>query len=166
MSKLTGYRILAFGVDYLIIAVYAVALFGATTFLDVGKLSPAAGQLVGFLTLTLPVFLYFYLMENSSRAATVGKRVMNISVHTDSEKSSQKVFIRNILKFLPWEVAHVGVHWVIYYSALDQSPPAWVWIALILPQVIVLGYLVSIVLSKGESSFYDKLASTRIERSL
>src|SRR6056297_2158522 len=163
MSKLTGYRILAFGLDYIIIAFYAGVLFGATTFLDIGDLSPTEGQFVGFLALTLPVFLYFYLMENSSKAATIGKRVMNISVHVKREKRGQYIFIRNFLKFLPWEMAHVGVHWIVYYSALDQSPPEWVWIALILPQVIVFGYLVSIVLYKGESSIYDKLAHTRIE---
>lgn len=163
MGKLTGRRILAFGLDYLLILFYAIVLFGLTSFFDVGELSTLEGQLLGFLTLTLPVFLYFYLMENSSRAATIGKRVMNISVHSDSEKSSQKVFIRNVLKFLPWEVAHIGVHWIVYYSTLDQSPPAWVWIALILPQVVIFGYLVSIVLYKGEYSIYDKLANTRIE---
>jgi len=163
MSKLTGYRILAFGLDYIIIAFYAGVLFGATTFLDIGDLSPTEGQFVGFLTLTLPVFLYFYLMEISSKAATIGKRVMNISVYSDSEKSSQKVFMRNVLKFLPWEIAHFGIHWIVYYSSLDQSPPAWVWGALILPQVVVLGYIVSIVLYKGESSLYDKIANTRIE---
>lgn len=164
MNKLTGYRFLAFGLDYVVIAAYATVLFGLTTFIKIGELSPPAGQLVGFMTLTLPVFLYFYLMEISKRAATIGKRVMNISVQTNSENSNQKVFIRNILKFLPWEMAHVGVHWMVYYSVLDQSPPVWVWAALILPQVIVLGYVISIVLYKGESSFYDKLAHTRLER--
>lgn len=163
MSKLIGKRILAFGLDYLIIVVYGMALFGTASTIGVGSLSPLEGQLIGFITLTLPVYLYFYLMERSSLAATLGKRTMNISVQTDTENNSQRILFRNILKFLPWEIAHLGVHWIIYYSAVDINPPIWVWIALILPQVIVFGYILSIVFYKGKSSFYDKLASTRIE---
>lgn len=163
MSKLIGYRILAFCLDYLIVIVYAMLLFGISIIIDVGQLTPFVGQLIGFLTLTLPVYLYFFLMERSSLAATIGKKIMNISVHADTENNSQKIFIRNFLKFLPWEIAHIGVYWIIYYSKVDISPPFWVWFALILPQVIVLGYIISIFLYKGETSFYDKIANTRIE---
>jgi len=73
-----------------------------------------------------------------------------------------RIFFRNILKFLPWEIAHLGVHWMIYYSGIERAAPIWLWIALILPQIIVLGYFLSIVWYKGESSFYDKIANTRV----
>ena len=162
MNKLILKRILAFGLDYLILVSYGMVLFGVTTTIGVASLTPLEGQLVGFISLTLPVFLYFYLMEKSRLAATLGKRVMNISVQTLIANNSQRILFRNILKFLPWEIAHLGVHWIIYYSTIDKAPPVWVWVALILPQVIVLGYILSIVLYSGESSFYDRIANTKI----
>ncbi|MFO7847839.1 hypothetical protein [Rhodohalobacter sp.] len=48
MSKLTGYRILAFGLYYLIILYYAVVLFGLTTLMDIGELSPEQDKLLDF----------------------------------------------------------------------------------------------------------------------
>lgn len=162
ISKLILKRSLAFGLDYLIIIGYGMLLFGVTSTIGVARLSPLEGQVVGFVSLTLPVFLYFYLMEKSSSAATLGKRVMNISVQNHIARKNQRVLLRNILKFLPWEIAHFGVHWIIYYSGIDKAPPVWVWVALILPQVIVLGYISSIILYKGESSLYDKIANTSI----
>ena len=162
MSKLILNRILAFGIDYLIIIGYGVVLFAITTTIGVVSLSPLEGQIVGFISLTLPVYLYFYLMEKSSLAATLGKRVMNISVQTQTENIRYGVLFRNILKFLPWEIAHLGVHWIIYYSGIGEATPIWVWVALILPQVIVLGYILSIVFYEGESSLYDKIANTKI----
>ena len=162
MSKLILNRILAIGLDYLIIITYGAVLFGITTTIGVASISPFEGQIVGFISLTLPVFLYFYLMEKGRLAATLGKRVMNISVQTNTGNNSQRVLLRNILKFIPWEIAHLGVHWIIYYSGIDRAPPVWVWVALILPQVIVVGYILSIILYRGESSLYDKIANTRI----
>jgi uncharacterized RDD family membrane protein YckC len=162
MSKLILKRILAFGLDYLIITGYGMVLFGVTTSIGVAGLSPLKGQVVGFVSLTIPVFLYFFLMEKSSSAATLGKRVMNISVQTHTANNSQKIFVRNILKFLPWEIAHFGIHWIMYYSEIDKAPPVWVWVSLILPQLIVFIYMLSIVLYKGESSFYDRIANTKI----
>ena len=59
-NNITGRRLLAFSIDYLVIAVYGLLLFGIATLVGVGKHSPFIGQLVGFITLTLPIFLYFF----------------------------------------------------------------------------------------------------------
>ncbi len=162
MSKLSIYRILAFSIDYLLIIAYGLLLFGVTTVLDIEHLSPLEGQIVGFLSLTLPVYLYFYSTERSNRAATLGKRVLNIAVRSDTP-NKRAILKRNILKFLPWEIAHIGVHWQVYYANIDETQPLWVWVALIVPQIIVLGYLISIWIYKGQSSLYDRLAGTRVE---
>jgi uncharacterized RDD family membrane protein YckC len=162
MSKLIVRRVLAFALDYILIMCYAALLFLVVTSMGLSGLSPVEGQLMGFVTLTLPVFLYFYWMEKSSSSATIGKRIMHISVQP-VENKRKHIFIRNLLKFLPWEIAHVGVHWIVYYSNIGQTPPLWIWIVLILPQVLVLGYFVSILYSKGQSSMYDLVANTKIE---
>ena len=162
MKKLLIKRVIAFGIDYLIIVFYAMLLFGITTLVNPGNINPILGQFVGFFTLTLPVFLYFYLTERSIYKGTIGKRVMGISVIINQQGSSRNILIRNILKFLPWEIAHIGVHWVVYYSKMEIAPPNWVWVVLILPQIITFGYLISLVIYKGEYSFYDKIANTKV----
>lgn len=60
-------------------------------------------------------------------------------------------------------MAHAGVHWLMYYSDNAMKTPQWVWMALIVPQVIVIFYLTSIFYYKGESSVYDMMAGTRIK---
>ncbi|SHI77004.1 RDD family protein [Aquimarina spongiae] len=165
MKKIVIRRLVAYMIDYIIIAIYAILLFGIATIFNFKKipLTPISAQLVGFISLTLPVFFYFFLSEQSKTRATVGKRILNISVRSDSQNSKPHVLTRNILKLLPWEIAHTGVHWIVFYSKSDQNPPVWVWITLILPQVIIVIYLISIVISGGKSSLYDKVSNTKIE---
>ena len=166
MSEILRRRFLAFLVDYLIIALYAGILF-AFTWLAFRLFNssptvpdPYVGQIIGFLTLTLPVFIYFFVSEKSKWKGTIGKRKLKIQV---VHGSSRKIFTRNVIKFLPWEIAHTGVHWLIYYSAGNNTEmPAWTWIVLIAPQVIVVSYICSIIFSGGKSSIYDKMAKTEI----
>lgn len=157
-------RVLAFCIDYAIIIAYALLLFLVSTLLttyfsiDLNMGAPVKNQLLAFFLLTLPVFLYFYLSEIGARRATFGKRALRIKV-----SSNGNIFLRNLLKFLPWEVAHIGVHQVVFYDQQQLETPIWVWILLILPQIIVLIYLMSTFLSKGKKSVYDQIAKTRIE---
>ena len=162
-------RFLAFAIDYLVMTLYAMALYALRIYLFDSPVSnasyaPLYGQAIGFLSLTLPVFLYFYLSERSNFGGTMGKRVMHIQVvlSTQTHDRTLKIFLRNLLKFLPWEIAHTGVHWLIYYSENSIETPLWVWFSLILPQAVVLGYIVSIVSSGGKSSLYDTLAKTKV----
>lgn len=169
-GKLLFRRILAFLIDYLLITGYAMFLL-VTALLVVrltgGEMTapdPVNGQLIGFFTLTLPVFLYFYLMESGKRRATFGKSKMGLVVRIPQQTGVQGpgIFIRNLLKFLPWEVAHTGVHWIVYYSLMEQYPPVWVYVVLILPQLTILLYFLSMVLSGGDSTLYDRAARTRV----
>ncbi|MBK8643652.1 MAG: RDD family protein [Saprospiraceae bacterium] len=154
MTKTLKHRILACIIDYGIIAGYATLLFlVANLFFSIfvwkpGN-NPIIGQLIGFLTLTFPVVTYSYLTEKSSWRGTVGKKLQKLIVLTDQNKSAKNILLRNILKFLPWELAHTGIHWTIYYTSNGIETPLWTWVILILPQVFVLGYFVTILISKG-----------------
>jgi len=68
--------------------------------------------------------------------------------------------LRNILIYLPWEFAHTGVHWVVCFSGQHAETPFWVWLLLNLPQLMVVGYFISIVITKGERCFYDYFSNT------
>lgn len=107
-------RLLAFIIDYLLILIYAGLLIGATLVItDPQPLHPVKAQLLGFFTLTLPVFLYSFLLEKGAKRATIGKRIMKLSVQYNNPIDIAQ---RNFLKYLPWEIAHTGVHWLIFYS--------------------------------------------------
>lgn len=160
-------RSLAWIIDYGIIASYATGLFLVTRLLiSITHWEPINdpfnGQVVGFLTLTLPVIIYSYLTEKGIWCGTVGKKLLKLVVLTDHNNRARNILLRNILKYLPWELAHTGVHWVVYYTSNNMEVPTWTWLLLILPQLIVIIYFASILLSKGETSIYDKFSNTRI----
>lgn len=167
MTKTLKHRILACIIDYGIIAGYATLLFlVANLFFSLFEWKPGnnpiIGQLIGFLTLTFPVVTYSYLTEKSIWRGTVGKKLQKLIVLTDPNKSAKNILLRNILKYLPWELAHTGVHWIIFYTSNGIEVPLWTWIILILPQIVSVVYLISIVISKGRSSVYDNISKTKI----
>ena len=162
-------RILAFFIDYIIIVVYAMILFEIVVLLsggidfDAQNLSPVKAQFLGFVFMTVPVFCYFYFTEKGKWKASVGKRIVKIKLEKKEVYSWNKsIFIRTFLKFLPWEIAHTGVHMLFYYEGNQTDVSILVWTLLILPQIIILAYITSIFLSKGKSSIYDNVANTSI----
>jgi uncharacterized RDD family membrane protein YckC len=166
MTRQLIHRIFAWTIDFGIIVLYAILLFAVTSlFFDVRQagLNPYFGQLIGFLTLTLPVITYSYLTEKGNWKATIGKRVFNLIVLTPENKTNNSILIRNLFKYLPWEIAHTGVHWIIYFESVGRETPIWIWIILIVPHVMVFVYVISIILSKGQSSVYDRISGTRLQ---
>ncbi len=159
-------RLVAFLIDYLILMVYALALLGIVLLWGVDHhiSSPVIAQLAGFASLTLPVILYFTVLEHGKRQASVGKRVMRLIVTdpTHQAASFKRLLVRNLLKFLPWEIAHLGIHWAYYYSRLGLELPAWIWIPLILSQMLAIGYVLSIVLHSNHQALYEQWSGTRV----
>lgn len=166
MMLLLKKRILAFLIDYLLILVYILVLLGAALLIyrllgtGPGRIPPLKGQLTGFFSLTLPVVLYFYFMEKSKHRGTIGKIKAGIFINVKGRHHGKKLLIRNFLKFIPWEIAHTGVHYVTHYSQKGEDTPTWVMVTLILPMVIAGIYLYSILRSHGKESLYDRVAGT------
>jgi uncharacterized RDD family membrane protein YckC len=115
-------RLAAFGVDYLLIAGYIALL----TAVGVGLLrlrgEPPAGpgtlrarllgHAVAFVTLTLPVALYFALWEASPWQATPGKRGLGLRVVLVSggrRVPFGRALLRAAVKLAPWELAHTAL---------------------------------------------------------
>jgi len=150
-------RVLAFAFDYVLVGLYAFGLYVLVTMSGLDKSiggfiahAPFRGQLVGFLLLTLPVVFYFVSLEKSSQGATLGKRILRLRVLVDTRgrDAGKAVLIRNVLKFLPWEIAHFGVHQLMYFEGYEPETPLWVWTALILPQLVMFIYFVSMIFDK------------------
>ena len=114
-------RVAAFGLDYLLILLYmgVLMLFSLTVLTP--RLSfnaPWQTQLLGFMTLTLPVFFYFALSE-SFAGGTFGKRCLGLNVTgmSGSRLPLYRSLLRSTLKFTPWELAHTAVHRLIRWTA-------------------------------------------------
>jgi uncharacterized RDD family membrane protein YckC len=158
-------RGLAAFIDYSFIILYALLLFGIATLVGLADaaLPPLAGQLLGMLSLTIPAVTCFIIWEKGPYRATPGKRIMGLVVVSDDPvKHTSDVIRRNILKFMPWEIAHTGLHWLFYYDRMRTDIPLWVMILLIVPQLIVFVYLLSILLEKNGRSLYDRWSDTRV----
>jgi uncharacterized RDD family membrane protein YckC len=109
-------RGVAYLIDCFLILVYAVILFNVSLFIN--QVWPyfhhldnsyLIRHLVSFSTLTLPAILYFGFMEFSKKRASLGKLVMKLEVRpVDTENLSlKKMLLRNAVKLLPWEIAHL-----------------------------------------------------------
>lgn len=162
-------RIMAFFADYVFIVLYSAALFGVVYALraifgiDL-QLSLTGSVLFDFVVLTLPVIAYFILTESGGKQGSLGKQIIKIKVYgTNTVQAPLKsVITRNLLKFLPWEMAHIGVRWLKYTSDKGAMPETGIWMLLLIPQLLLLVYFFSIMLGNGRQSVYDKAAGTQV----
>lgn len=160
-------RLLAFAVDYLLIAAYLVVLVAIGALLPrlapgVARAlfgSPLTGELSGFISITLPVSLYFALSESSARQATWGKRKLRLRVERldGARVSTGRSLARTALKFVPWELAHACI-WQITFAAGQPSPLISAGFALV--WVLVGANLVSLLVSRKHQTLYDWLSDT------
>jgi uncharacterized RDD family membrane protein YckC len=155
-------RVLAFALDYLLIAVYLFCLLGLVRVFR-PPLSwfrtPSRGELTGFLSVTLPVTLYFAVSEASNRHATWGKRKLHLRV-TDAAGagvSGLRSMLRNVVKFLPWELAHAAI-WKMRFATQPETIMGTILLGLVWSLVIV--NLISLLVSRKHQTLYDWLAGT------
>lgn len=159
-------RIIAFTIDWCVVAVYAglLFLFVSPVAAPLFKTSPRVAEAAGFCLLTLPMVLYFTLTEASPWRATLGKRIMRLRVaktQSGRRMSYKQSFVRTALKFLPWELAHFAV-WNVF--VFTDSPAGGVGIvALTLSYVLIFTYGISLFVASGRTP-YDRIAQTIVRR--
>lgn len=163
-------RIFAFLYDYGITAVYLAltAVAGSAVLARPGMAdrlfgSPWKGQLIGFLVVTLPVGLYFTVMESSAGGATWGKSRQGIFVAAGdgTPLGLLRSAGRTALKFLPWELSHICV-WHMSFAAGD--PPAWTYAALAAVWVLIGANLASVRRSPSGQALYDRIVGSTVFR--
>ena len=162
-------RMLAFAIDYAVMAAYMI-LLGALSFLlrrgAVGQIirtlfaNPVSGQLTGFLVLTLPVVLYFALFECSAWQATVGKRRLGLQVvdATGGRLGLAQSLGRSVLKFLPWELTHTCLWRIEGWPTAPQDPTPIIWAGIGLVWIMIAAYVISLLASPSRQTLYDRLA--------
>jgi uncharacterized RDD family membrane protein YckC len=165
-----GKRLKAFGLDYLIIFTYIAALLGVNYGLilvggGLDEISPLfastlAKDALAFVTLILPVILYFSLQESSTRQATWGKRKAGLRVISAKGETLTRgrAFVRSLIKFLPWQIAHTSIYHIEGFPFAPVEPPPMVWFGFGLAYLLVGIYIVSALVSKKHRTPYDWLA--------
>ncbi len=156
-------RLMAFGVDWLVMLAWAGLLFGLVMIVSSGQPSrpsnPWVSQAIGFLTMTLPVVLYFAISESSSHRASLGKRALGLRVEFGRTRAVfGTALLRNAIKFIPWEFGHL----VANQTALSASAetPLWVYGAMAVSFLIPAWWIGS-MLTSGRTP-YDRLTSTKV----
>ena len=165
-------RILAFALDYLLIAAYLVVL--AALSVAIMSTPLAAGfrslwanalgaEVSGFFLLTLPVVLYFAIFESSAREATWGKRVLGLRVVDQSGERLPLThsLLRSAIKFLPWELAHFTIWHFVFAASRHASPAVWTIVALTVVYLLAGAYLVSLF-TGGHRTPYDRVAGSYV----
>lgn len=161
-------RVLAFMVDWLIIIAWGGVLFGivmVATGEDPGRpANPWIAQAIGFISMTVPVVLYFAVLESSSRKATIGKKALGLAVVgvTGDLTSLGRSLVRSSIKFLPWEFGHIVANQAAFSG--DAGVAHWVYGPMIVAFVLPLWWIVSIF-SSGRAP-YDRASSTHVVRAI
>ena len=167
-------RLKAFAFDYLIIFAYIVVLAGVNfgLILSGGALeeispffaSSIVKDAIAFLTLILPVILYFIIQESSPRQATWGKRKAGIRVVNASGEilTRMQAFVRSLIKFLPWQIAHTSIYHIEGWPLAPAEPSAMVMAGFTLVYLFVGIYITSALISKNHRTPYDYVAGSYV----
>ena len=165
-------RLKAFAFDYCIIIGYVAVLTAVTMaivrineFMGLSLSwpeNPFLADLIAFVTLILPVAIYFTLQESSSRQATWGKRKVGIRV-VDSLGgilTGKQSLVRSIVKLIPWQIAHTCIFQIGGFSFTPVEPSPMVISGFILVYLLVVIYIASILISKKHRTPYDWIAGS------
>lgn len=165
-------RVKAFAYDYLIISGYIILLTASTLIITrtAGLLgislhwpeNPLRADLMAFVTLILPVILYFSLQESSPKQATWGKRKMGLRVvNTNGKKLTRtQALARSALKFLPWQIAHTSIFHIKGFPRAIVEVPTIVLAGFGLVYLLTGAYIASTLISDEKRAPYDRVAGS------
>lgn len=153
-------RLVAWGVDWVVIAGYAALLvpLGLAYGTRAG-FTPLAWNAVAFWLLIVPVTVWLAAWERGPRAGSPGKRLLHLRVvgAAGEPPGFGRALARNALKVaLPWELGHTAA---FSFTTADPGPAGW--IAAVLANGLALLYIVSLFL--GDTP-YNRVTRTRVVR--
>lgn len=106
-------------IDYICILIYLAAMLGVSLgmfflFLEeTPKLNQWQTQLVSVITSLIPVTLIFTFLDYTK--GSIGKQKAGLKLYYNNKTFSASL-VRNLIKFLPWQLAHIGIIRGIYNS--------------------------------------------------
>lgn len=148
--------------DYLVIIIYLLFLFGVVMicyslfFGDIPLMSVFQAQMIATLTSVVPIILIFAYLDYS-KDGSFGKRKAHLKLVYE-KKTFKNSLIRNIIKFIPWQLGHIStIHGV--YSNYD-------YFAIVLSAVSLssaLGLFLMAILREDKRHLGDLLAKTQVQ---
>jgi len=167
-------RLKAFAFDYLIICGYLILLTGVTmTVIKISSLfgvplqwpeNPVLADLMAFVTLVLPVVLYFTFQESSSKQSTWGKRKAGIRVvNANGDPLTRgQALARSLVKVIPWQIAHTCLVHIPGWPMAITTVPSVVVIGFILVYVLAGIYIAAVLISKKNRTPYDWVSGSYV----
>lgn len=149
-------------IDYLVILVYLFILFLVSItfyFLVLGgipQFSEWHSQLIATCTSVIPVILIFAFQDY--HGGSLGKKKAGLKLYF-TKKSIWICILRNVIKFLPWQLGHMGTIRGMYAN--------WDLTSLLLQNAATILLLVMLVmgfLRKDKRHLGDLLAGTQVQK--
>jgi uncharacterized RDD family membrane protein YckC len=114
------------------------------------------------LSISLPIYLYFILLERSESQATLGKKISKVKVvdRDGGVISTRQSIYRNLIKIaIPWEITHISL---LFPRPLFNIAEPKIPLGIYLADIILLLYLLIFLLTKGKITVHDHISSTRV----
>jgi uncharacterized RDD family membrane protein YckC len=164
MERLTIFarRAAAYLTDSVGIFLYAVGLAAVMLLsgAEIGS-SKLVGYALAFLTLTAPVVLLFSVME-ARWGATPGKALLGLRVTQGQAGAGLgQALTRNVVKFLPWELAHIGI-WMTPGQPFVDAPAGISLVLIVMSYALILVQAVLVLAFKA--GLHDLISGLRVAR--
>jgi uncharacterized RDD family membrane protein YckC len=161
-SRRTGARIVGTLIDLACMLPWigVVAAAGAVLFATgvTRGADDVVGNVVGFVTLIVPITIAAAGFDGSGRHATPGKRILRLRVSAAGGPGFARALVRNVIKYaLPWEFAHTAVYALV---GSTTAPPVWVTVVLAAAYSIPIVSLV-LLIATGRP-LHDRIARTAV----
>jgi len=116
-----------------------------------------------FATVTIPFLLYFALILRTARQATLGMRLLKLTVTTESggRVSLGQALLRSAVMLIPFELNHASM---FHLAPRDASPSMAFWIGTAGVWAAIAIYIISILLTRRRQSVHDLVAGTIVRR--
>lgn len=98
-------------IDWLVICAYLAGLFMISaviywlTFQGFPQFSQTVSQIIATVTSVIPIIFFFAILD--FHGGSIGKRKADLSLYF-SVKKFRYSLLRNAVKFLPWQIGHMG----------------------------------------------------------
>ncbi len=147
--------------DWLAITVYLLCLLGVNILLylyvfgSVPEFSEQGSQLVATLSSVVPVVLAFSVLDY--RGGSLGKRKVGLTLHFE-HRTFLSALLRNVTKFIPWQIAHFGMIRGMYHDFDAVSI-----LATCISVVLLLTMLIMGLFRKDRRHQGDLIAGTQVQ---
>lgn len=150
-------------IDYIFILIYLVALFIVNFLIymfvlgGVPEYTRIQLQLIATIESVIPIVIIFSLLDYRRPFGSYGKRKAGLEVHY-KKRSFLISLLRNGIKFLPWQLAHIGVIDGIYTDFTSWVSIIFIYAGLILGIIILcMGFF-----RKDKRHLGDMIAQTQV----